>query len=44
MMKVASQRSSTRTGFRPMSPILSQWFPDAFLQNITVFEKEVVFR
>jgi len=28
MMKVASQRFSTRAGFRPISPILSKWFPD----------------
>jgi len=27
MMKVASQRFSTKAGFRPISPILSQWFP-----------------
>jgi len=29
MMKVASQRFSTRAGFRPISPILSKWFPDS---------------
>ena len=28
MMKVASQRLSTRAGFRPVSPILCKWFPD----------------
>jgi len=28
MMKVASQHFSTRAGFRPISPILSKWFPD----------------
>jgi len=28
MMKVASQRFSTRAGFRPISPVLSKWFPD----------------
>jgi len=28
MIKVASQRFSTRAGFRSISHILSQWFPD----------------